>query len=90
MGMPLAFEESADFSGMTSSVRLHISRVIHKAFIEVNEKGAEAAAATAVMMSVDVALIVPHFRADRPFLFLIRDTESGMILFLGRVTRPAP
>jgi serpin B len=100
MGMRSAFSNGADFSGMTASLdpndRLRISRVIHKAFVEVNEKGAEAAAATAVMMvPLSAAPIrelttpfVPEFRGDRPFLFLIRDTDSGMILFLGRVTRP--
>jgi serpin B len=100
MGMQRAFTEAADFSAMTASVdpkdKLHISRVIHKAFVEVNEKGAEAAAATAVMMIAPTAMpapmampFVPDFRADRPFLFLIRDNDSGMILFMGRVTRPS-
>ena len=88
MGMPLAFNWGADFSAMTKAEQLYISRVVHKAFLEVNEKGAEAAAATAVMMVAISARVEPEFRADRPFLFLIRDTESGMILFLGRVTRP--
>jgi serpin B len=100
MGMKRAFTEEADFSAMTASVdprdKLKISRVIHKAFVEVNEKGAEAAAATAVMMIKLTAApapaampFIPEFRADRPFLFLIRDTDSGMILFMGRVTRPS-
>ena len=100
LGMRRAFSDDADFSAMTASPDpkdlLHISRVIHKAFVEVNEKGAEAAAATAVMMVKSEAMMprpmtpfTPDFVADRPFLFLIRDTESGMILFLGRVTRPS-
>jgi serine protease inhibitor len=100
MGMKRAFSDDADFSALTASVdprdRLHISRVIHKAFVEVNEKGAEAAAATAVTMAAPGAVLVertmpftPDFVADRPFLFLIRDPESGMILFLGRVTQPS-
>jgi serpin B len=67
--------------------------VLHKAFVEVNEKGAEAAAATAVIMvkksaAKETRPFIPDFRADRPFLFLIRDRESGVILFLGRVTQP--
>jgi serpin B len=88
MGMPIAFTAGADFSGMTHAVNLCISRVEHKAFVEVNEKGAEAAAATAVMVQEVSARYEPIFQADRPFLFLIRDTESGMILSLGRVIRP--
>jgi serpin B len=99
MGMPTAFNSRlADFTAMSTSTnpddRLSISRVVHKAFVEVNEKGAEAAAATAVMMISRTSLPVtrpftPSFRADRPFLFMIRDMDSGMILFMGRMTRPA-
>ena len=93
MGMPRAFERDADFSGMSSERDLWISAVIHKAFIEVNEEGTEAAAATAVVMTGALARrpdptppIV--FRADHPFIFLIRDNRSGSILFMGRVTDP--
>ena len=98
MGMKLAFiERVADFTGMSASRnpddRLYISKVLHKAFVEVNEEGAEAAAATAVIMAVPNSAPAtfpfnPVVRADRPFLFLIRDMESGAVLFLGRVTRP--
>jgi serine protease inhibitor len=96
MGMRKAFDQlAADFTAMSDSTnpadRLSISRVIHKAFVEVNEKGAEAAAATAVMMGGDrlrAEPFTPAFRADRPFLFLIRDMDSGMVLFMGRLTRP--
>jgi serpin B len=97
MGMRTAFDpRAADFTAMSDSTdplnRLSISRVIHKAFVEVNEKGAEAAAATAVMFGLTSAPVArpftPAFRADRPFLFLIRDMDSGMILFMGRMTRP--
>jgi serpin B len=96
MGMPLAFTKFiADFTAMSTAdpaddrFRLYISKVLHKASVEVNEQGAEAAAATAVMMLLgESRKLVPTFRADRPFLFLIRDTESGMILFMGRVSRP--
>src|SRR5262249_18397564 len=96
MGMKRAFDpRQADFSGMTATrnpdEQLCISRVLHKAFVEVNEKGAEAAAATAMIMvpksaKLETRPFVPEFRADRPFLFLIRDRQSGTILFLGRVT----
>lgn len=88
MGMSDAFD-AADFSGMNGRPHdLLISEVVHKAFVEVNEEGTEAAAATAVMMLRSVQ-ISPVFRADHPFLFLIRDRATGSILFLGRVTDPA-
>lgn len=90
MGMPLAFSGQADFSGMTGSRDLFISAVIHKAFVEVNEEGTEAAAATAVTMmrTAIPARPDPVFRADHPFIFMIRDVNSGAILFLGRVMNP--
>lgn len=92
MGMPLAFSDNADFSGMNGRHDLSISAVIHKAYIDVDEKGTEAAAATAVVMRAMAARIPPqleHFNADHPFIFLIRDTHSGSILFLGRFTGPS-
>jgi serpin B len=90
MGMPIAFSGGADFSGMTGNRELFISDVLHKGFVAVNEAGTEAAAATAVIMptaappepSVEVTI-------DRPFIFLIRDIETGAILFVGRVVNPA-
>lgn len=93
MGMTLAFgEQKADFSGMSSGEGLYISAVIHKAFVDVNEEGTEAAAATGVVMMPLAAPIEreepPTFRADHPFLFLIRDNQTGSILFLGRVVNP--
>jgi len=89
MGMPDAFTTNADFSGMTGTKELFISAVVHKAFVDVNEEGTEAAAATAVTMRMTaVATPPPEFRADHPFLFLIRHNPSGSILFLGRVINP--
>jgi len=95
MGMTLAFDaNSADFSGManlTPDQKLYISQVIHKAFVDVNEEGAEAAAATAVMVEVGYAGPASGskvFRADHPFIFLIKDNKSGAILFLGRYVKP--
>jgi serpin B len=90
MGMSDAFSDAADFSGMTGGRDLFIADVIHKAFVSVDEAGTEAAAATAVVMPesampqepVDVAV-------DRPFVLLIRDIETGTILFLGRVVDPS-
>jgi len=88
MGMPSAFGP-ADFSGMTGGKELSISAVIHKAFVEVNEEGTEAAAATAVVVGIEsVAPPKPRIRADHPFVFALRDTKSGSVLFLGRITEP--
>ena len=90
MGMPDAFSGKADFSGMTGNRDLFISAVVHKAYVDVNEEGTEAAAATGVMMKLtSVPLPPPVFRADHPFIFLIRDNQTGSILFLGRVVNPA-
>lgn len=89
MGMPLAFSAAADFSGMSEEKALDLSAVIHKAYVDVNEEGTEAAAATAVTI-VGVSLGPPPaiFYADHPFVFLIRDNSSGSILFLGRLAQP--
>jgi serpin B len=89
MGMPAAFSGGADFSGMTGSTDLFISDVLHKAFVSVDEEGTEAAAATAVVMKLSVAAEEPTtVTIDRPFIFLIRDIETGAILFVGRVVDP--
>ena len=94
LGMKSAFDckenTTADFSGMTGKRNLCISAVVHKAFVEVNELGTEAAAATAVVMSeiTSVEQPPPTFRADHPFLFAIRDVRSGALLFVGRMTDP--
>jgi serpin B len=93
MGMTDAFRPEADFSGMDGNRDLYISAVIHKAYVDVNEEGTEAAAATAVTMralAIARPIDIPVFRADHPFLFLIREVHSGSILFLGRLTRPGP
>ena len=92
MGMPLPFSMAADFSGMTGKQELFISAVVHKAFVDVTEEGTEAVAATGhgVLVSSPVAVeTMPEFRADHPFLFLIRDLRSNSILFMGRVVNPA-
>ena len=89
MGMPSAFNDGADFSGMTGTKDLFISDVFHKAFVSVDEEGTEAAAATAVVMSLTSAPENPlHLEVDRPFLFLIRDIQTNSILFMGRVVEP--
>jgi serpin B len=91
LGMRQAFSRSADFSGISSAEGLYISAVIHKAYVDVNEQGTEAAAATGVVMKALAMRRVepiPVFRADHPFLFLIRDTRSGSVLFMGRLTKP--
>ena len=88
MGMPTAFTPSADFSGIEEVKRLWIDTVIHQAFIEVNEKGTEATAATGIGMTLGLS---PKniFRADHPFIFIIQDKVTGSILFMGRVMNPA-
>ncbi|MCK4752616.1 MAG: serpin family protein [Planctomycetes bacterium] len=90
MGMKNAFTGKADFSGMNGRKDLAISAVVHKAYVDVNEEGTEAAAATGITMSLTSAVpeAIPVFRADRPFVFLIRDNGTGSILFLGRVMNP--
>jgi len=91
MGMPTAFSGRADFSGISSKGGLEIAKVVHKAFVDVSERGTEAAAATGVTIGL-AAIRVPDpvivFRADHPFLYLIRDTRSGAILFVGRLLTP--
>ncbi len=90
MGMPEAFSEGADFSGMTGRKDLFISDVVHKAFVSVDEEGTEAAAATAVVMKLSAMPEEPvEVTIDHPFLFLIRDIETGAILFVGRVLDPS-
>ena len=89
--------DSADFSGMTATGKkdLKIDEAIHQAFIEVNEEGTEATAATAIVMVPGLAGPEPHkepkipvFRADHPFIFLIQQKSTGNILFIGRVVNP--
>jgi len=89
LGMPDAFSvKDADFSGMTGNKDLFIQEVIHKAFVDVYEEGTEAAAATGLTMMTGMPPKLPVFRADHPFVFLIRHKPSGCILFMGRVTKP--
>jgi serpin B len=92
LGMTDAFDvRRANFAGMDGIDMLFISAVLHKAFVEVNEEGTEAAAATAVVMEFrGPPQAPPVFRADHPFLFLIRENTTGSILFLGRVVDPTP
>jgi serpin B len=90
MGMPLPFERGADFTGMAGSGKaLLISEVVHKTYLDVNEEGVEAAAATAVPLPKgDVTREPVIFRADHPFVFVVRDNRSGSVLFAGRVADP--
>ena len=90
MGMTDVFDEDrADLSGMSGKKDLFITAVLHKAFVEVNEEGTEAAAATGVVVGLTSAPpSQPIFRADHPFLFMIRDLRSNSILFMGRVMDP--
>ena len=89
LGMPSAFDErTADFSGMSGKRDLFVSLVAHQAFVEVNEEGTEAAAATGIVVRVTSAPLLETFLVDRPFLFFIRDRASGCVLFMGRVVDP--
>ena len=91
LGMHSAFDpDAADFTAMAETDELFISDVVHKTFVRVDELGTEAAAATAVMMAGAGAPMEPpkEFRADRPFLYLIRDKVTGLVLFMGRMTDP--
>lgn len=91
MGMPTAFTDAADLSGMDGTQNLFVSSVVHKAFVDVNEEGTEAAAATGVIINLKTSIEEekpPTFRADHPFIFAILDNDTGTILFMGRVVDP--
>ncbi len=92
LGLRLSFSDAADFSGMTGKDDIKIGQVFHGGFVEVNEKGTEAAAATAVVMAPKGMATnpkpIPTFRCDHPFLYVIRHRPSGAILFMGRVANP--
>ncbi|XP_003513238.1 serpin B6 isoform X1 [Cricetulus griseus] len=88
LGMTDAFEDRADFSGMSSKKGLFLSKVVHKSFVEVNEEGTEAAAATAAIIMMRCAMSVPRFCADHPFLFFIQHVKTNGILFCGRFSSP--
>ena len=90
LGMPTAFGDGADFSGITLAEQLQIADVIHQANIDVDEEGTEAAAATAVVMEMSALPAEPvTVRVDRPFLYLVRDLPTGAVLFMGRVGDPS-
>ena len=89
MGMIDAFNSRADFSGIDGTKKLYLSAVIHQAFIEVNEKGTKATAATGTIFTTrGITPVIPKFRADHPFIFFIRHNPSNSILFMGRVINP--
>ena len=93
MGMPEAFSNKADFGRMTDLQDLKIDKVIHEAFIDVNEEGTEAAASTAVVIIRKSAMVDPPekttFRADRPFVYAIKDNSTQSVLFMGKTLNPA-
>jgi serpin B len=91
MGMGTAFSRHADLSGMTGEENLYVDEVIHKAFIEVNEMGTEAAAATAAIIGLKSILRDDpvRFNADHPFVFFLLDRQTGCIIFTGRLVKPS-
>lgn len=91
MGMPAVMTSDADLSGISSERGIHLSEVVHRAFVKVDEEGTEAAAATGGIVSATSAEpgLPPIFRADHPFIFMIRHRDTGAILFAGRVANPA-
>jgi serpin B len=89
MGMPTAFSMQADLSGMDGSQNLFIQNVIHQAFVDVNEEGTEAAAATAFVVEFKSAMPTNVFRADHPFIFIIQQKDTGNILFIGKIVDPS-
>ena len=88
MGMRRVFTRDADLSGIAEGEGLALTAVVHKAFVDVNEEGTEAAAATGGVVSVTSVQNPVLFRADRPFLFVVRHEPTGTILFVGRVVDP--
>jgi serpin B len=89
LGMESAFNSEADFSGITESEDLYISNIVHKSYVDVNEEGTEAAAATGVVMRKTTAVMKNvKFEADHPFIFFIKDNKTGSILFMGRLMNP--
>ena len=89
LGMIDAFDAScADFTGMSSRRGLHVSKVVHKSFLEVTEEGTEATATTEAMEVFICMRNAPRFHADRPFLFFIQHSKTGAILFCGRFCSP--
>jgi len=92
LGMTDAFSDKADFSKMVSKEQIYVSDVVQKTFVKVDEEGTEAAAVTAIPMRHSAMPEKPKlvvFRADRPFMFMIRHVPTGCILFMGRVMRPS-
>jgi serpin B len=89
LGMPMAFTDGADFSGI-SKEKIEIDFVLHDAYVDVSEEGTEAAAASAVSGRIMAVMPrpVPHFMADHPFIFIIKDNATGSILFMGKITDP--
>lgn len=92
LGLKSAFDSSADFSGITGKKEFHISNILHKAVMELDESGTEASAATAVLTSRSVSVGSTTrpilFKADHPFVFIIREKSTGTILFIGKLTNP--
>jgi serpin B len=88
LGLGITFTDAADFSRISSAGGLSITDVVHEAFVKVDERGTEAAAATAVIVGTTSVPQIRPVAVDRPFLFLVRDHATGAVVFLGRVVAP--
>ena len=88
LGLGIAFSDGADFSKINGSGGIFISRVIHQSFIDVQEEGTEAAAATIVELRENAAIGPEVFLVNKPFLYVIRENSTGTILFMGKVGKP--
>ena len=90
LGATHSFSDSADFSGMTKSNGIYISKVIHQAVVDINEEGTEAAAATAVVIMEQCAIIEKkiNFVCNRPFIFIIHEKKKNATLFYGKYVKP--
>ena len=86
LGMGIAFDGGADFTGINPTMGLYLDRVIHKTYVDVNEEGTEAAAVTSVVVTYES--MGTEMRVNRPFVFVIRETNSGSILFMGKIVEP--
>lgn len=88
LGITEVFSRSADLTAMSDNKELYLAKAFHKAFLEVNEEGSEAAAASGMIAISRMAVLYPQVIVDHPFFFLVRNRRTGTVLFMGRVMHP--